>query len=126
MGLDKITEYKKKKGWTNDILAQKSGVPKGTISKITSGITKNPQLDTLRAIADALGCRIEDFVENPLPLEPTIEQQDYYLSPEVSQMAQKIYDNPELRILFDASRKLTKDDVLAVVDIVKRMKGYNE
>lgn len=126
MGLDKITEYKKKKGWTNDILAQKSGVPKGTISKITSGITKNPQLDTLRAIADALCCRIEDFVENPLPLEPTIEQQDYYLSPEVSQMAQEIYDNPELRILFDASRKLTKDDVLAVVDIVKRMKGYNE
>lgn len=121
MGLEKIAELKKKRGYTNKELAELSGVPLGTLSKIVSGTTKDPQLSALMAIAKALGCSVEDFVDRD-----ETEPNEYYVSREVSKMAQEIYDNPELRILFDASRKLTKDDVLAVVDIVKRMKGYNE
>ena len=120
---NKITELKKQKGLTNAKLAELSGVPLGTISKIASGQTKDPQLGALSSIAAALGCSIEDLIE-----DGTVQSKkdNYYVSDEVSKMAQEIYDNPELRILFDASRKLNKDDVLAVVDIVKRMKGYYE
>lgn len=140
MGLERIKELKVQKGLTTKQLAELADVPLGTINKIISGITKDPQLATLKKIADALGCQVEDFVDHEpgsvlsrpystqqsFILEEHGEQPDYYLSPEVSQMAQEIYDNPELRILFDASRRLSKDDVLAVVDIVKRMKGYND
>lgn len=120
---DKITELKKQKGLTNAKLAELSGVPLGTVSKIASGQTKNPQIVAITAIANALGCSVETFLEED---EPNEQRGDYYLSDEVSKMAQEIYDSPELRILFDASRKLEKEDILTVVGIIKRMKGYND
>lgn len=61
MGFEIINKLKKEKGLTNDQLSELSGVPKGTLSKITAGITKNPNLDTVKAIANALGCSLEDF-----------------------------------------------------------------
>lgn len=125
MGLEKIKELKKQKGFTTKQLSELSGVPLGTVNKIISGTTKNPQLVALSAIANALGCSVEDFVDESMHLDSQ-KNNNYYLSDEVSKMAQEIHDNPELRILFDASRKLEKEDILTVVSLVKRMKGYNE
>ena len=50
------------------------------------------------------------------------DRQTYYLNPETAQLAQEIHDNPDLRILMDASRKLSPDDIKFVVDLVTRMK----
>lgn len=65
MGLDKIEEYKKRLGMTTAELAEKSGVPKGTLDKILSGVTKDPKLETLKAIARVLGCTLDDFDDEP-------------------------------------------------------------
>ncbi|WP_371722225.1 helix-turn-helix domain-containing protein, partial [Neglectibacter sp. X4] len=43
---------KKKKqelGYTNEMIAQISGVPLGTVQKIFAGITTSPRYDTLQA-----------------------------------------------------------------------------
>lgn len=64
MGLERINEIRKLKGLTNDELSKQSGVPLSTLSKITAGITKNPSIDTLKAIAKALNCSLEDFDVN--------------------------------------------------------------
>jgi transcriptional regulator with XRE-family HTH domain len=61
MGLDIINKIKKNKNLTSRQLAKKSGVPLGTINKILCGVTSNPKLETLKAIADALECKIDDF-----------------------------------------------------------------
>jgi transcriptional regulator with XRE-family HTH domain len=61
MGLDKIEEYKRKLGLTTAELAERSGVPKGTLDKILSGVTKDPKLETLKAIARVLGLTLDDF-----------------------------------------------------------------
>ena len=50
------------------------------------------------------------------------DRQTYYLNPETAQLAQEIHDNPDLRILMDASRKLSPEDIRFVVDLVSRMK----
>lgn len=127
MSYIRINELRKQKGLTNKELSDISGVPFGTISKISAGITKIPNVKTMKAIADALGCTLEELDEYcNNDHENSTEKSNYYLNDEVEQMAQEIYDNPELRILFDASRKLEKEDILTVVSLVKRMKGYNE
>lgn len=64
MGLEIINQLKKEKGLTNEELSQKSGVPLGTLGKITSGITKDPKLETLKAIARVLNCSLDDFDDN--------------------------------------------------------------
>lgn len=61
MGLDKIAEYKKKLGLTTEELSAKSGVPVGTLNKILSGATRDPKLETLKAIARVLGLTLNDF-----------------------------------------------------------------
>lgn len=57
----RINEIRRKKGISIDDLSEKSGVPKGTLSKITAGITTSPTLDTVKAIARALDCRLDDL-----------------------------------------------------------------
>ncbi len=61
MGLDKINEYKKKLGLTPEELSNMSGIPIGTLNKILSGATKDPKLETLKAIARVLGLTLNDF-----------------------------------------------------------------
>lgn len=61
MGLEKIEEYKRKLGLTSAELAIRSGVPKGTLDKILSGVTKDPKLETLKAISRVLGLTLDDF-----------------------------------------------------------------
>jgi transcriptional regulator with XRE-family HTH domain len=76
MGLEKIAELKKRMGLTNEELSRLSGVPKGTIDKILSGVTKDPKLETLKAIARVLGCTLDDFDDTdkkPEPGEPTYD-----------------------------------------------------
>lgn len=62
----KINEIRKQKGLSIDELCELSGIPKGTLSKITAGITTSPTLDTVRAIAKALGCKLDDFDDSPV------------------------------------------------------------
>lgn len=65
MGLEKISEYKKKLNLTTEELSSRSGVPIGTLNKILSGATKDPKLETLKAIARVLGLSLNDFDDSP-------------------------------------------------------------
>ncbi|CZT56908.1 helix-turn-helix domain-containing protein [Solibaculum mannosilyticum] len=58
---DMISKYRKQKGMTINDLAEKSGVPKGTLNKIIAGTTKAPTLETVRLIAYALDLTLNDF-----------------------------------------------------------------
>lgn len=74
LGLDKINEFRKKQGLSIEELASISGIPKSTLAKIAAGITTNPNIDTVKAIARALHCSLDDFddrvKELPVPTEP--------------------------------------------------------
>lgn len=60
MGLD-INTVRREKGITLEDLSQRSGVPLSTLKKISAGITTNPNLETVKAIAGALGCSLDDL-----------------------------------------------------------------
>lgn len=55
-----INRRRKELGMTVDELVERSGLPKGTVSKITSGINANPKLSTIEAICRALMCSVDD------------------------------------------------------------------
>ena len=72
MGLEKIAEYKKKLGLTTEELSVRSGVPVGTLNKILSGATRDPKLETLKAIARVLGLSLNDFDDEPYQTPATL------------------------------------------------------
>lgn len=69
-----ISQKRKQADMTIDELSERSGVPKGTLNKIISGTTRDPQLETVKAIARALGCTLEDFDDEPRPRAVTQEE----------------------------------------------------
>lgn len=54
LSIEEMRHLKKQLGYTNEMLAAKSGVPLGTVQKIMAGITKSPRQKTLKALSDAL------------------------------------------------------------------------
>lgn len=57
-----ITEWRIKRQLSQNKLAKLSGVPQSVICDIESGKTKAPRIDTVKAIANALGCTIEQLL----------------------------------------------------------------
>lgn len=86
MGLDIISQKKKELGMTNEELSKRSGVPKGTIDKILSGVTKDPKLETLKAIAKVLGLSLDDFDDKP-KREPSYEDVELLIARNGKQMS---------------------------------------
>ena len=72
-----ISEKRKQAGLTIDELAAKAGVPKGTLNKIINGYTRDPQIETVKSIARALNCTLEDFDDSPRVR--TLSQEEYLL-----------------------------------------------
>lgn len=64
--LDRIKALKNAKKMTNEQLAEKSGIPLGTLSKLLAGMSDSPKLSSLVAICGALGCSVE-YVVNGTP-----------------------------------------------------------
>ena len=50
MNIQEMKEKKKEKGYTNEQIAELSGVPLGTVQKIFGGTTTSPRYDTLKAL----------------------------------------------------------------------------
>ena len=67
VGLDKINELRKNQHLTIEDLSIKSGVPLSTVKKICAGITTNPNLDTVIALAEALNCTIDELATSDPP-----------------------------------------------------------
>lgn len=76
-----VSLYRRQAGMTIDELVEKSGVPKGTITKIIGGTTKAPTLENMKAIAKALNKKLADFDD-----EPEIE---IFLSPDEKEFLEK-------------------------------------
>jgi hypothetical protein len=69
-------------------------------------------------LADYFGIQKSDLVE-----ERSETQESYYLDDEAREMAQFLFENPEYKVLFDASRKVSREDIATVKAIMDRFGG---
>lgn len=56
---ERVKRLRLARGWTQVVLAEKSGVPQPTISNVERG--REPLLETSKALADAFGVPLDDF-----------------------------------------------------------------
>lgn len=123
----RIKELRLKANMTLLELANKLGVSEGTVQRYETGNIKNLKYDTIVNLANIFGCT-PAYLMGWDDDQNNGQHEEYYLDPEVAQKAQEIYDDPELRILLDAKRDLSKEDLEAVINIVKALKakdGHN-
>ena len=51
------------------------------------------------------------------------QTQGYYTDPEVAEYAEELRTNPKYRLLFDASKDLSKEDIDFVVNMIEQLKA---
>lgn len=110
---ERLKELRKVRGISQAALAERLGMSKSTIGMYETGDI-SPSLEVLNALADYFNVDIDYLLGKEIG-------STYYLDPEVAQMAQELFARPELRVLFDASKNATKEDIEAVASILDKM-----
>lgn len=109
-----LKNLRKTRGYSQVELASKLGVSPGLIGMYETG-NRKPSYEMLESIGDFFNVST-DY------LQGRESGSEYYLDPEVAQLAQDLKDNPDIKVLFDASRNLSKEDIQFVIDMIERMK----
>lgn len=110
----------KKHGVTAYRVSEATGIKTSAFSSWKAG-RYNLKADKLQKIADYFGVSIEYLMTGEEPEE----RESYYVNPETADMAQELYDNKDLRLLFDASRNATPEQLRLIRDLVLQMTKGN-
>lgn len=104
-------------GLTQQQMADKLGVSRSAIGMYEKG-EREPNFETLELIADTFNVDMNYL----LGKKPTTEviPDTYYLNDDARDMAQFLYENPDYKVLFDASRKVSKEDIEMVKTIIDK------
>lgn len=94
------------------------GFDKSTVSSWCSG-NRVPKIDVIIDIAKYLHVNVGDLIED------NRNDETYYLNPAARDMAQFLFENPEYKVLFDASRKVKPEDIQFVKEMIDRMSNQN-
>lgn len=102
-------------------LAERVGYKdKTAVAKVEAGKVDLPQ-SKITAFAKALNTTTSYlFGDDDIATSET-EETGYYLNEQSAEMAQFLFDNPEYKVLFDASRKVKPEDIQFVADMIKRV-----
>ena len=102
--------------WTTLDSILKRGILKANIVNVLK-ITGELGIDT-----EKLGDGLIVMLPNEDISSPSESDESYYLDPAAAAMAQELYARPEMRVLFDATRNVSPDDIQFVIDMLDRMK----
>ena len=118
MWLDNLKELKKEKGMSAKQLAELSNLPEKTVTRILSGRTANPYIDTLDRLCTALNCSIGDIladtraVVGDASLKTLQEQIDALTADNETLAAERDLVVAEINVLKDKIKALTSENDL--------------
>lgn len=113
---ERIENLRKSAGLSQGKLEKELGFSNGSISKWKNS---TPTPDRLQKLADYFKVSVDYLMTG----EEKKDSIPYYINEDARNMAQFIYENPEYKVLFDASRKISKDDIDTVVTILDKFKN---
>ena len=76
--------------------------------------------EKLKLIADYFGVSVDYLLTGEMP------EEGYYVNPETAEMAQKIFENKDLRLLFDVAKDVTPEQLKLLHDLALSWKVSND
>lgn len=112
---ERIEELRKLSKISQGKLEKELGFSNGSISKWK---TSMPNPERLKKLADYFQVSVE-YLMTGKDIE---DKQKYYLNDETAAIAQDIFENKELRVLFDAARDAEPEDLETVHNMLLALK----
>lgn len=107
-------------------MAEKLGISRSTIGMYETG-AREPDFETLEKIADFFNVDTDYLLgrtEKNSILPETIGH--YYLNDETREIAQEVFENPELRSLFHVARDIPPERLKAHIEFMKSLKEQEQ
>lgn len=117
--LDRVKILCKEKGISQGKMEKEMGISNGASSKWK---TSSPSMEILQKLSEYFNVSV-DYLMTGKNKSNTNESNSYYLNDDARDMAQFLYDNPDYKVLFDASRKVKKEDIEFVKQMIERVNG---
>lgn len=108
------------KGLRDSDVSRATGISSGTLSDWKKG-RYNLKYDKLLKIAEFLGVTTDQLTGVQTDAQPG----GYYVNEDTARTAQQIFDDPYLRILFDAAQDSRPEDLQMAADLLRRLKKTN-
>lgn len=110
---DDIKKLCKQKGVTITGTEKELGFARGSLCKIEAS---KPSAEKVKKLADYFDIPISSFYDEE------IVDANYYINKETAEMAQQIFENRNLRVLFDAAKDASPEDLKTTHDMLMALK----
>lgn len=123
----RLTYYLSLNGYNQADMARRMGVSTATAAKWCTG-QSIPRIDKIQSLCNWLGIEKSQLLDAPVGMNSTISnlpsranKENYYINREARELAEFLHKSPEYKVLFDASRKVKKEDIEFVKQLIDRM-----
>lgn len=107
-------------GLTQIQMAEKLGISRSTVGMYEQG-KREPDFELEEKIADLFNVSL-DYLRTG---DPSPKHGGWYLDDETAKVAQEVYDDKDLRLLFDAARGSRPENIRLAAEMLKRFKETN-
>lgn len=112
-------KIREQSGLTQQQLADKLGISRSAVGMYEKG-EREPNFETLELIADTFNVDMNYLLGKKSTTE--VIPDVYYLNDKTRKIAQEIYDNDELSLLFDAARDAAPEDLKTIHTMLLALK----
>lgn len=110
--------YMQKNGKTQTDLMKDLKISSSTLSNWCTGL-KLPRMDKVQMLADYFKINKSDLIED----KSESNDEHYYLNDETREIAQEVFENPELRSLFHVAKDIDPEELRAHIEFMKKLKA---
>ena len=117
---DNIKKWREHRNLKQSELAEMLGVSDKTVSSWEINRTE-PKMGMVEKISSALHCKKTDIIGID-----DVSDEPYYLNEETREIAQEVFENPELRSLFHVARDIPPERLKSHIEFMKNLKDQEK
>ncbi len=121
--IERLNSILQKRNLSQADLSKMTGIRSSSISDWLNG-KYEPKQDKIAIIADALNVSPVWLIGYDEP--STNQTEGYYVDPETAEYAEMLRTRPEMRLLFSASRGISKEEMQEAVNYIEFIKSRNK
>lgn len=121
---DRLKAYRDENNTTLKDLEKITGVPAQTLNRYELG-QRIPKVDKAGEIAELLGVSSLWLQGYNVPMKPPESNENYMNDDEALEYLDELHKRPEMKALFQVSRKASKEDIETAITIIEALKKKN-